>query len=96
MSRPFDAPQSSDIAQISYELSKPNVEKLIARYNNESLLCYQGNTGKALRDCSAKRRKCSYKHNDFWTSCLDMSMDLDEMLKELRAVEINVSKASLE
>ena len=96
MSRPFDAPQSSDIAQISYELSKPNVEKFIARYNNERLLCYQGNTGKALRACSAKRRKYDYWHNEYWTSLLDMSMDLDEMLKELRAVEINASKASLE
>jgi len=93
MSRPFDAPQSSDIAQISYEMSRPVVNQFIARYDSENLLCYQEEADKALRERSAKWHKYEYRHNDYWTSKLDMSMDLDEMLKELRAVEIDASKA---
>lgn len=93
MSRPFDAPQSPDIAQIGYEMSQAGVDRLIARYDRESLLCYQGKAGKALMDRSEGWHKYCYGHNDPWTSLLDMSLDLDEMLQELRAVETNASKA---
>lgn len=93
MSRPFDAPPSLDTAQISYEMSQQRVNKFIARYDWENLLCYQGKVGKALMEHSAKRRKHCYGHNDPWASTLDMSIDLDEMLEELRAVEMKASEA---
>lgn len=93
MSRPFDAPQSLDTAQISYEMSQQRVNKFIARFDWENLLCYQGKVGKALMEHSAKRRKYCYGHNDPWASTLDMSIDLDEMLGELRAVEMEASEA---
>lgn len=93
MSRPFDAPHSLDTAQISYEMSQQRVNKFIARFDWENLLCYQGKVGKALMEHSAKRRKYCYGHNDPWASTLDMSVDLDEMLEELRAVEMKASEA---
>lgn len=93
MSRPFDAPQNPDTVQISYEMSKLHVNKIIARYDWEKLLCYQGNVGKALMRHSEKRRKYCYGHDTIPTALLDMSIDLDEMLEELRAVEIEASEA---
>lgn len=92
MSRPFDAPQNLDTAQISYEMSQQRVNKFIAQFDWENLLCYQGKVGKALMEHSAKRRKYCYGHNDPWASTLDMSIDLDEMLEELRAVEMKASE----
>lgn len=93
MSRPFDAPQSLDTAQISYEMSQQRVNKFIARYDWENLLCYQKGIREALGKCSKKWRKYYYGHNDPWAFTLDMSVDLDEMLEELRAVEEEAFKA---
>lgn len=92
MSRPFNAPQSTDTAQISYEMSQQHVNKFISRYDRENLLCYQGDAGKALMDHSKKWRENFRVPNDPWVSTLNMNMDLDEMLQELRAVEIDASK----
>ncbi len=93
MSRPFDAPQRLDTAQIGYEMSQQSVKEFIARYDSENLLYYQGKAGKALMEHSAKRRKYCYGHSEYWTSTLDMSIDLDEMLEELRAVEMEASES---
>lgn len=93
MSRPFNAPESTDIAQISYEMSQQRVNKFIARYNSENLLCYrERKVWEALKVHSKKWHEYSPGHNDDWTSTLNMNMDLDEMLNELRAVEIDTSK----
>ncbi len=91
MSRPFNAPQSPDTAQISYEMSQQRVNAFIARYNNENLIYYQ-KTGCALNKHFRKWRKYSYGHTSDGTATLDMTVDLDEILKELRAVEIDASK----
>ncbi len=93
MSRPFDAPQSLITAQISYEMSLQRVNKFIAKYDNEPLLCYQKGIKGALTEHSAKWYKNSYGGNNSCNSIMDMFIDLDEMLEELRAVEIEASEA---
>lgn len=93
MSRPFNAPQSTDTAQISYEMSQQHVNKFIAQYDSENLLCYrERKVWEALKVHSKKWHEYSPGHNDDWTSTLKMDMDLDEMLTELRDVEIDASK----
>ncbi len=93
MSRPFNAPQSTDTAQISYEMSQQRVNKFIARYNSENLLCYrERKVREALNEHSNKWHQYNNEHNRFGTSPLVMDMDLDEMLQELRAIEIDASK----
>lgn len=93
MSRPFDAPQSLETAQIGYDMSQQSVKEFIARYDSENLLCYQKGIREALGKCSEKWRKYYYGYNDPWAFTLDMSVDLDEMLEELRAVEMEASEA---
>lgn len=93
MSRPFDAPQSLETAQIGYDMSQQSVKEFIARYDSENLLCYQKGIREALGKCSEKWRKYYYGYNDPWAFTLDMSVDLDEMLEELRAVEKEAFKA---
>lgn len=93
MSRPFDAPQKLDTAQIGYDMSQQSVKEFIARYDSENLLCYQKGIREALGKCSEKWRKYYYGYNDPWAFTLDMSVDLDEMLEELRVAEKEAFKA---
>lgn len=93
MSRPFAAPQRLDTAQIGYEMSQQSVKEFIAKYDNENLLCYQKGIREALGKCSEKWRKYYYGYNNPWAFTLDMSVDLDEMLEELRVAEKEASKA---
>ncbi len=93
VNRPDNFPQNEDISQASYEMSQSDAKKFIARYNEEPLLNYRGEIGRELGVYSAKWLKgFDWSSNKRMISPLDMSVDLDRMLKELRDVETKALK----
>lgn len=94
MSRPGNPPQNPYVSKISYEMAQADAKKFIARYNGEPLLNYQSGIAESLKEYSEKHFKhCDYSLNKSLIPSLDMSVDLDRMLKELRDVETKTSKA---
>lgn len=82
---PLNTPQNPDIAQMVSDITRSEMKEFITKYNDENLLYYhKDGAGNLLKKYSKKW----YLEN----GCLNTFVDLDEMLKELRTVEIEVSK----
>ncbi len=82
---PLNAPEDPDMKQMVFDIARSDMKELITKYNDEHLLYYhKDETGKSLTNYSKKW----YLKN----GCLNTSVDSDEMLKELRTVEIQAHK----